>query len=329
MVNIGIVGMGYIGRAHYQAALTVPEVRVVAVASARGPELRQTYPALEVASYEDLYSDDRLDAILVCVPTFLHEQFVTKALARKCHVLCEKPLALDAESARRMLAAAKEAGVVFMVSQVLRFWPHYVKIKQLVSEGALGEIRSVSAYRLAKYPPWAEWFRDPAKSGGCLFDLQVHDMDFIYWIMGHPERVRSCGLKSTKGAWDHVGTFLTYANAVASIESSYMMPASWPLSAGIRVAGSRGAVEYRFRSSGDVSKQGEWREEMTLYDSDGKIERLSLEPQDVFAAQIKHFARRIESSGVMPVCPSEDSCFVVSLLSASARSAETGETVRF
>ena len=322
--------MGYIGRAHYQAALTVPEVRVVAVASARGPELRQTYPALEVASYEDLYSDDRLDAILVCVPTFLHEQFVTKALARKCHVLCEKPLALDAESARRMLAAAKEAGVVFMVSQVLRFWPHYVKIKQLVSEGALGEIRSVSAYRLAKYPPWAEWFRDPAKSGGCLFDLQVHDMDFIYWIMGHPERVRSCGLKSTKGAWDHVGTFLTYANAVASIESSYMMPASWPLSAGIRVAGSRGAVEYRFRSSGDVSKQGEWREEMTLYDSDGKIERLSLEPQDVFAAQIRALRpahRKFWRDAV--VCPSEDSCFVVSLLSASARSAETGETVRF
>lgn len=145
--------MGYIGRAHYEAARTVPGIQVVAAASARTLEIQQSYPGLEIVSYEDLCRDDRLDAILICLPMFLHEQFVIEAVANGRHVLCEKPLALDTNSAARMLVAAKEAGVVFMVSQVLLFWPQYVRIQKLVSEGVLGEIRSVSAYRLAKYPP--------------------------------------------------------------------------------------------------------------------------------------------------------------------------------
>ena len=321
--------MGYIGRTYYEAARAVPGVQVVAAASERRQEIQQSYPELELFSYEDLCRDDRLDAILICLPTFLHEQFAIEAVANGRHVLCEKPLALDANSAARMLVAAKEAGVVFMVSQVLRFWPQYVRIQQLVSEGILGEIRSVSAYRLAKYPPWGEWFRDPAKSGGCLLDLQVHDMDFIFWIMGHPRQVQSLGLKSSRGAWDHVITSLRYADAVASIESSYMMPTSWPLSAGIRVAGSRGAVEYAFRSSGDVSQQGEWTEQATLYGADGKIEQLMAERQDVFAAQLKHFVACIENPSLTPVCPCEDSYTVMNLLSASKQSAETAEVIRF
>ncbi len=329
MVKIGIAGMGYIGQTHYEAARTLAGVQVVAVASARRQEIQQSYPELEIVSYEDLCCDDRLDAILICLPTFLHEQFVIEAVANGRHVLCEKPLALDANSAARILAAAKQAGVVFMVSQVLRFWPQYVRIQQLISAGVLGKIRAVNSYRLAQYPPWAEWFRDPAKSGGCLLDLQEHDMDFIFWIMGRPRQIQSFGLKSSNGAWDHVITSLQYADAVASIESSYMMPTSWPLSAGIRVAGSRGAVEYSFRSSGDVSQQGGWTEQATLYGEDGKVEPIEAQRNHVFAAQLEHFVACIENPGLTPICACEDSYTVMDLLSASKKSAETAEAVRF
>jgi len=95
------------------------------------------------------------------------------------------------------------------------------------------------------------------------------------------------------------------------------------------LAGSRGAVEYAFRSSGDVSQQGEWTEQVILYGADGKIEQLMAERQDVFAAQLKHFAARIENPSLKPVCPCEDSYTVMNLFSASKRSAETAEAVRF
>src|ERR1700730_3589227 len=121
MVKIGIAGMGYIGRIHYEASRMVPGIRVVAAASSQAEHIRKSYPELQVtSSYQQLFRDDRLDAIIICVPTFLHETFASEAVANGRHVLCEKPFALDASSAARILAAAREAGVVFMVSQVLR-----------------------------------------------------------------------------------------------------------------------------------------------------------------------------------------------------------------
>lgn len=329
MLNIGIAGFGNIGRAHYQAARTVEGVQVIAAASSRKVEIQKYCPELEITSYEALCRDDRIDAILVCVPTFLHEIFVVEAVASGRHVLCEKPLALDTNSAARMLKAAREAGVVFMVSQVLRFWPQYVRIRQLVNDGMLGEVRSVSSYRLAKYPPWGEWFRDPAKSGGCLLDLQVHDIDFVFWMLGHPRRLQSFALGSSSGAWDHVVTLLSYPGVVANIESSFLMPSSWPFTAGIRVSGSCGAVEYTFRSAKDIAEHGGSHEQLTLYRADGNVEQLAVEQQNVFATQLKHFAACIENRSTVQVCTGEESYTVMTLMSASRQSAETGEAVRF
>ncbi len=328
MLRIGIAGMGFIGQTHYEAARSIPEMRVVAVASARADEVHESYPELEVVSYEDLYRDRRLDAILVCLPTFLHERSVIDALTNGRHVLCEKPLALDADSAARIVSAVKEAGVTFMVSQVLRFWPQYVRMRELVKSGALGALHSVNSYRLATYPPWSEWFREPAKSGGCLLDLQVHDVDFIFWMLGKPRKLYSLGLKSSTGAWDHVVTSLSYERAIAQIESSYLMPDSWPLSAGMRIAGSNAVIEYSFRSAGDVNKKGKWEEQLTLFGSNETNQQVKVGRVDVFAAQLKHFAACIENPGTTPICPPEESYAVMQLLSASKQSAETGEEIR-
>jgi len=329
MVKIGIAGMGYIGRIHYEASRMVPGIRVVAAASSQAEHIRKSYPELQVtSSYQQLFRDDRLDAIIICVPTFLHETFASEAVANGRHVLCEKPFALDASSAARILAAAREAGVVFMVSQVLRFWPQYVRIRQLINEGTLGQVCAASAYRLAKYPPWSEWFRDPQKSGGCLLDLQVHDLDFIFWILGRPRNIQSFGLQSSNGCWDHVHTILTYGDAIASVESSYIMPGSWPLAAGIRVVGSAAAVEYTFRSAGDVATRTESTEQALLYCADGRVEELAVDHEDMFVAQLRHFAECIENRATPMVCPCDESYDVMTLLSASQQSADTGKAVQ-
>ncbi|MGH9469459.1 MAG: Gfo/Idh/MocA family protein, partial [Terriglobia bacterium] len=163
MVKLGIAGMGYIGRVHYEASRKISNGRVVAVATSRPGEARAFLPP-EVCIFEDyerLLQDSGVDAVIIAAPTSLHERYTTQAAECGKHILCEKPLALNEAAARRILAAAERAGITLMAAQVLRFWPQYARIKQLVAEGAIGAIRAVDAWRLASYPPWGGWFRDP------------------------------------------------------------------------------------------------------------------------------------------------------------------------
>ncbi|MGO8786016.1 MAG: Gfo/Idh/MocA family protein [Terriglobia bacterium] len=85
-------------------------------------------------------------------------------------------MALDAASAQRILQAVQARDRTLMVAHILRFWAQYARIKELVDAGEIGAIRSITARRLANYPPWGDWFRDPAKSGGSILDLQIHEV---------------------------------------------------------------------------------------------------------------------------------------------------------
>jgi UDP-N-acetylglucosamine 3-dehydrogenase len=336
MVKLGIMGMGYIGRIHLEASHKLNNARVLAVASLRSEQVRQAYSGLEVYSnYEDLLSDDRLDAIIICLPTFLHEQYVVKAAQCGRHILCEKPFALDVASAGRMLEAANRRGIILMIAQVLRFWPQYVRIKELLTAGAIGSIYSVSAHRLASYPSWGKWFRDPEKSGGCLLDLQVHDVDFTYWILGPPQAVHTTGIRSATGSWDHVFTSLIYSEAVASIESSYLMPDSWPFTAGVRINGSLACLEYNFRVFGNIQERNQAHAEcntlnaLLLYSSDGSARMLDVTAEDGFVSQLRYFVSCIEQRERPAICPPEQSYQVMRVMDACRQSAESHQIIKF
>ena len=91
MVNLGIAGMGYIGRVHLEASRKVPEAEVVAVATLQAQPDSRLFPVVRVySSYKELLEDDRLEAVVICLPTDLHEQVALEASERGRHVLCEK-----------------------------------------------------------------------------------------------------------------------------------------------------------------------------------------------------------------------------------------------
>lgn len=208
-----------------------------------------------------------------------------------------------------------------------RFWPQYARIKQLVSEGAIGSLRAASVYRLAHYPAWSEWFRDPQKSGGCLLDLQVHDVDFVYWLAGFPREVRTTGIRSATGSWDHAVTTLGYADATANIESTYLMPDSWPFSCGIRVVGATGCLEYTFRVAGNVEQREQATDKLVLYGADGAITELKVEPEDMYVAQLRYFTACVEKREAPAICPPEESHDVMRIMTACQQSVESGRPV--
>ncbi len=330
MIRIGIAGFGHIGKIHGEAARKVPGVELAAIATSRPEEARKSYGA-EVAvftDYREMLRSPGLDAVIVCVPTHLHEQYEVEALGQDLSVLCEKPFSLDVAPAERMLAAVHRSQSCLMVAQVLRFWPPYVRIKQLAAEGALGSIQAISACRLATYPPWGDWFRDPGKSGGALLDMQVHDNDFIYWLMGSPSEVYAAGIPSEAGSWDQVTTVMRYSSAVATVESTYLMPKSWPFTCGIRVIGTRGCVEYSFRVAGNVEKRDQATSSLVMYTNEGAATELTVSKEDMYTAQLQYFANCVAQKHSPDLCPPEETVDVMRVMAACQKSLSTSAPVR-
>jgi predicted dehydrogenase len=328
MLNLGIAGMGYIGRVHLEASRKVAGARVVAVATLAPDQIREAFPDLQIyPSYPELLRDDRLDAVIICLPTDLHEEATVKAAERGCHILCEKPMALDAASAQRMLEAAQTHGRILMVAHVVRFWPQYARIKELIDAGEVGSLRSVSACRLSKFPQWSDWFRNPARSGGSLLDLQVHDVDFIHWILGHPQSVYTVGIQSPTGGWDHVHTTLNYPHAQASLEASLMMPEAWPFTTGIYILGTEGALEYTFRVGANIQERERASHFFRLYKNDGTVNEPTASNEDMFVAQLRYFVRCVAEHQPPRLCPPEETCQVMQVMTASRQSADSGRVI--
>lgn len=330
MIRLGIAGFGHIGRIHCEAAKHLTGVELAAVATSHPEDARRRCgPDVALfANFSDMLRDAKLQAVIICVPTHLHEPYVVQALNQGLSVLCEKPFSLDVASAGRMLDAARQNRSCLMIAQVLRFWPPYVRVKQLVAEGAIGSVQAVSASRLAMYPPWGNWFRDPGKSGGALLDMQVHDVDFIYWMLGLPLEVYAAGLKSEAGSWDQVTTILRYPNAVASVEATYLMPKSWPFTCGLRVTGTRGSLEFSFRVAGDVEKREQAASSLLMYTNEAAATELTVSKDDMYAAQLQCFASCVAEKHSPVLCPPEESLEVMRIIAACQQSLSISAPVR-
>lgn len=330
MIKLGIVGFGHIGRIHSEAVQRLPGVELAGIATRR-PEDAQRLAGPDVpvyTDYFDLLHRPDLHAVVICVPTFLHETLVVEALKSGLAVLCEKPFSLDAVSAQRMLDASRHSPGCLMIAQVLRFWPPYVRMKQLIGDGAIGSVRAIAAYRLAQYPPWGDWFRQPEKSGGALLDMQVHDADYIYWLLGTPHEVFSSGLQSPTGSWDQVTGLLRYPDAVASMECTYLMPASWPFTCGLRITGSKGCLEFSFRVAGNVERREQAESILRLYSDDGTVVEPAVSSDDMYAAQIRYFADCVAQRHPPDLCPPEQTYEVMKIMDACRQSLATHAPVR-
>lgn len=143
----------------------------------------------------------KLDAISVCVPNHLHAEVSIAALDAGLHVLCEKPMALNAGEAEKMVAAAKRSGKFLMMGFNNRFRSDSMAMKKLIGDGMYGDIYFARAgwLRRAGIPGRGSWFTTKAKSGGgALIDIGVHALDLSTWLMGTPEPVSVMGVTYAK-----------------------------------------------------------------------------------------------------------------------------------
>ena len=330
-VHIGLLGAGFMGSTHAAAYDQLGQARLVAVGDANralADDLAAKYGAKAYYDIDALLSDPAIEAVDVCLPTFLHEQCVVGAAQRGKHVLCEKPVALSLEQVAHMIVAVEAAGVMAMVGQVIRFWPQYVAIREMLQRGDLGEVRAISALRLSAPPAWGSWFKDPKLSGGAVLDLHIHDLDFVYSLLGMPESVYSIGLQSDMGAWDHVNTSLTYKSARAQVEGSFMMPEGFPFQMLFRLLGSKATAEYRFRVLGQVAERAQAETELMLYRPGKPAEAVPSSDKDAYLTEIEYWVGCLTSKRPPELATLREARDVLAIALAARQSAETGEPVR-
>jgi len=330
MIRIGLLGAGFMGGTHAAAYSQLPGARLVAVADANralADALAAKYSASAYYEIEALLADPNVDAVDVCLPTFLHERCVVGAANAGKHLLCEKPIALSLEQVDNMLAAVNKAGVIAMVGQVIRFWPEYVAIRRLLKEGTLGTPKAAHAVRLSAPPAWGNWFKDPKLSGGGVLDLHIHDLDYTYWLLGMPSSVYAVGVQSPTGAWDHVSTSLTCSGVPAFVEGSLSMPEGFPFQMLYRLIGSEATVEYRFRVLGQVGERSQAETELMLYRPGKPAEKVATEAGDAYAREIEYYVGCVAAGKQPEVATLAEARAPLSIALAARHSMDTGEIV--
>ncbi len=162
---------------------------------------------------DEMLEKEQFDFVDICLPTYLHSETTIKALDRGLHVLCEKPMALSEEECDRMIEAAKRNDRKLMIGQCLRFWPHYLVLKDYVDSGKFGKVNSAYFFRGGHTPRWSyeNWMVKKEKSGGCILDQHIHDVDLVNWLFGMPEAVSTLGRVVVPGSgYDVMSTNYIY-----------------------------------------------------------------------------------------------------------------------
>jgi len=241
----GILGTGGIARTFTADLLTLPDHEVVAVGSRAADTAASFATAHGIprahASYQALADDAEVDVVYVATPHSGHAAAALTCIAAGRHVLVEKPFTLDAASTTEVIAAARSAGVFCMEAMWTRFNPAITMLRELVTDGAIGEIVSVQADFgfAAPYDPTGRLFA-PELGGGALLDLGVYPISLSSMLLGEPTTVLATAGTAPSGVDSNTGILLGYdSGAVAVLQCS--LRGDTPTRAAI--TGTRGRIE--------------------------------------------------------------------------------------
>ena len=223
--KVAVIGVGMIANAaHIPAWKDLQEdVEVVGVADLYEDNARSTAERYDIPhAYADaarMLRELEPDIVSVCTPNCYHKEWTLAALKVGAHVLCEKPIAPGYQDAVEMYEAAKAAGKVLLIGQSMRFSSEVIAAKEFADAGQLGEMyyAETSSMRRRGVPTWGMFHIKEHNAGGPIYDLSVHSLYVLLWIMGNPRVVAVSGVTYTKLANHDEGLITSLADSGAPI----------------------------------------------------------------------------------------------------------------
>lgn len=335
-IRVALIGFGGIARSHAKGyarlAAEGEALRLVAVCDVN-PERFTAAVSMNLGTgktvlpegvhtytdVEELLANETFDMADLCLPTDLHKEYAIRLMEAGKHVLSEKPMALSSAECDEMLAVARKTGMRLMIGQVLRFNASYLYLKECVESGRFGAVRHAFLHRLCGLPRWGyqRWFEDDRRSGGCLLDTHIHDVDMARYLFGEPYAVSTVSIDGDM-RWQAQNTRLYYDRILVSINGSWDEASTVPFNAGFRV---------RFEKASVILENGT----LTVYpEGEGEPYTPEIPATDPMTEEIRVFASLVRD----PSLPNErntpesarQSVYLVEHLFESAK--RNGEIVR-
>lgn len=331
-IKIAVAGLGFMGVTHLRVYQQIRNARIVAVCDSSREPVKGVVGGVNgnlgdsssvnigegvkyYREFEDLLADREVDVVDICTPTALHPAQVAAAMRAHKHVLCEKPLAQKPAEARKILAVSERNGNFLMPAMCMRFWPGWAEMKKIVTEKSHGKVLAANFRRVSARPAWG---RNGVHSGGALYDLHIHDTDFVNYLFGRPEKVFSTGTQDKAGNIDHVVTQYIYPGGPAVHAEG-----SWLLADGFNMAFTlhceRATIDFDLaRGSGALQ-----------ISRSGKTQRL-LKPAgtDGYSAEIRYFVDCVARGKKPSVVTAHDCVTALEILRAEEKSVRTGRAVK-
>jgi predicted dehydrogenase len=267
---------------------------------------------------DEMLQKEELDYVDIALPTYLHAGAAVAAMESGCHVLCEKPMARTVEQCEQMMATSHAADRKLMTAHCLRFWPAYEYLKDCIDSGRLGEVVSAYFFRGGNSPKWSwqSWLLDGQKSGGCLLDQHVHDVDMVNWLFGMPVSVSTNAINVINGSgYDAVSTRYLYADGkVVCAEDDWTIEGEFGFEMNYRVNFRHGSVHF---SKGKV----------VVYPGDGGVFEPELSADNGYYREICYFMDCILHGKPIEKCAPESTRDSIKIALAEQASADKGGAV--
>jgi len=340
--RVGVIGLG-MGKGHVRGFKQHPQAEVAAVCDLDKARLARVADEFSVpnryTSADRMIANEDLDILSVATPNKFHMPLTVKGFKAGCHVFCEKPMAMNAGEAKKMLAAAKKAKKRLMINFSYRFDEQSRALKKEVESGILGDVyfgRTVW-HRRRGMPGFGGWFGQKSLSGGGpLIDLGVHRLDLALWLMGYPKPAWVMG-----SAYNHiakacaervckkfdvedlaVGLIKFKNGATLEIEASWAANIAEKELMETRLLGTKGGLVQR-----NVGEGYDFEAEMYV-DHEGALFDVKLHPpvpecHSAYYCFIETILGRMK-----PIATGEEGLIVMELLDAIYESAKTGKPVR-
>lgn len=273
-IKVAVVGFGFMGKTHALNILENKDLQLVAIVDKEPETITRnllgengnfftgnidpvilknihTYTSLdECLLYEEI------DAVHVCVHTDLHYELTKKALSQNKHVLLEKPFCLNTVQAQELINLAEEKKRLLMVGHVVRFMPPYQKLKEWVDSEEFGKLQFLSFSRFSGTPGWGQW-KDKnviSTSGGALFDLVIHDIDFANYVLGLPSDIKCQYLPGRLSKHDFISALWSYSdkNVYVKIEGGNTFHVNFPFQAGFMAQFEKASILYTSLKAGVI-----------------------------------------------------------------------------
>jgi predicted dehydrogenase len=345
MLQVGIVGIGFMGMIHFRAYQRVPGIRVAAICTRDKKKLAGDWRAIKgnfgapgarfdlsgVRTYErlaDMLADAKLDLIDICLPASLHAAAAIAAFKAGKHVFCEKPIALSPVDAKKMLHAAAAAKKQLLIGHIVPFFPEYAFALAAAESGKYGKLLGGHFKRVIADPYWIADYYDPRRIGGPLLDLHIHDAHFIRLLFGMPTAVSSRG-RMRGEAIEYIQSQFSFPDAslVVSAAGGTIAQQGRRFNQAFELHFEQATLAYDFAVLDEKPYQAM---PLTILGPKGSVQRPKLgspDPADGFVAEIRQVARSIKTGKPSPGLSGQTAADALLICSKEAQSLKSGRPV--